>query len=113
VALREVLATGVPIVNRELVIERPDRSRINVLANVTALRDSAGVVKGAVSVFQDITELKRIQQEREVLLHELERSNRELSEFSFAVSHDLRAPVRHVRTLTELLVRRYSSLQAR
>ena len=109
--VREVLATGVPIVNRELVLERPDLSRINVLANITPLRDSTGVVTGAVSIFQDITELKRIQQEREVLLHELERSNRELSQFSYAVSHDLQAPVRGVRALTQLLVRRDDGLQ--
>ena len=106
-----MLATGVPIVNRELVLERPDLSRINVLANITPLRDSSGVVTGAVSIFQDITELKRIQQDREVLLHELERSNRELSQFSYAVSHDLQAPVRSVRALTQLLVRRDESLQ--
>ncbi len=109
--VREVLATGVPIANRELVIERPDLSRLNLLANVAALRDSTGVVTGAVSIFQDITELKRIQQEREVLLHELERSNRELSEFSYAVSHDLKAPVGNVRALTQLLVGRDSSSQ--
>jgi len=109
--LREVLSTGVPIVNRDLVLERPDGSRINVLANITALRDSSGVVTGAVSIFQDITELKCIQEERETLLKELERSNRELSAFSYAVSHDLREPVRGVRTLAQLLVRRGDSLQ--
>ena len=65
-----------------------------MLANITALRDSSGAVTGAVSIFQDITELKRIQQDREALLHELERSNRELSQFSYAVSHDLQEPVR-------------------
>ena len=94
-----MLATGVPIANRELILERPDRSRINVLANITPLRNSSGVVTGAVSIFQDITELKRTQQE-------LERSNRELSQFSYAVSHDLQAPVRSVRALTQILVRR-------
>ena len=109
--VREVLATGVPIVNRELVLARPDHSRINVLANITPLRDSTGVVTGAVSIFQDITELKRIQQEREGLLHELERSNRELSQFSYAVSHDLQAPVRNVRALAQLLVQRDHILQ--
>jgi light-regulated signal transduction histidine kinase (bacteriophytochrome) len=102
---------GVAITNREFVIERPDLSRIHVLVNITALRDSSGVVTGAVSIFQDITELKRIQQDREALLHELERSNRELLEFSYAVSHDLQAPVRGVRALTQLLGRRDVSWQ--
>jgi signal transduction histidine kinase len=104
--LREVLATGVAVINCELVVERPDLSRINVLANITPLRDSTGAVSGAVSIFQDITELKRVQQEREELLGELQRSNRELSQFSYTVSHDLKAPVNHVRALTQLLVRR-------
>jgi signal transduction histidine kinase len=108
--LKRVLATGVPVVNRELVLERPDLSRVNVLANITPLRDATGVVTGAVSIFQDIDELKRSQQEREMLLHELERSNRELSQFSYAVSHDLQAPVRGVRALTQLLVRRDDGL---
>ena len=58
-------------VNRELVLERPDLSRINLLANITPLRNAVGIITGAVSVFQDIGELKRGQQEREVLLHEL------------------------------------------
>src|SRR5204863_1247150 len=49
---------------------------------------------------------KQTQHEREGLLKELERSNRELSQFSYAVSHDLKAPVRHVRTLTQILARR-------
>jgi signal transduction histidine kinase len=102
--VREVLRTGVPVVNVDFVLERPDLSRINVLANITPLRDAAGVVTGAVNIFQDITELKRIQQDREGLLQELERSNRELSQFSYSVSHDLQAPVQGVRALTKLLV---------
>jgi signal transduction histidine kinase len=109
--VRRVLATGVAVVNRELVLERPDHSRINVLANIAPLHDATGVVTGALSIFQNIDELKRNQQEREMLLHELERSNRELSQFSYAVSHDLQAPVRGVRALTQLLVRRDSNLE--
>lgn len=109
--VRKVLATGIPVINSELVVERPDFSRVSVLANITPLRDSAGIVSGAVCIFQDITELKHIQQERENLLRELERSNRDLSQFSYAVSHDLKAPVHHVRALTQLLVRRGHSMQ--
>jgi light-regulated signal transduction histidine kinase (bacteriophytochrome) len=93
------------------VVERPDLSRINVLANITPLRNSTGEVSGVVSVFQDITELKLVQHEREELLQELQRSNRDLSQFSYAVSHDLKAPVNHVRALTQLLMRRGHSAQ--
>jgi PAS domain-containing protein len=109
--VKVVLATGVPIVNCEMVVERPDLSRIKVLANIAPLRDSGGLVTGAVCIFQNVTELKRIQQEREALLHELERSNRELSQLSFAVSHDLQAPARGVCALTQMLVRRYDGAQ--
>lgn len=104
--VREALATGRPILNRELMLQRPDLSRIHVLSNVAPLRDADGLVCGAVNIVQDITEIKIRQQEREQLLHELERSNRELSQFSYAVSHDLQTPVRSIRTLTQLLVRR-------
>ncbi len=108
-AVWNVLATGEPVVNCELVVERSDASRISVLANITALRNPQGEVTGAVCIFQDITELNRLRKEREGFLHELERSNRELSEFSYVVAHDLKAPIRHVRMLTQLLASRVDS----
>jgi PAS domain S-box-containing protein len=57
--VREVISTGVSILNREFVLERPDHSRIDVLANIAPLHDSTGEVTGAVSIFQDISERKR------------------------------------------------------
>lgn len=109
--VKAVLATGMPVVNKELTIERPDSSRIDVLVNIAPLRDMAGQIIGAVNIFQDISELKRAQREREALLQELERSNKELSQFSYAVSHDLQAPIRSVRALTRLLVSRTEDLR--
>lgn len=104
--IRRVLETGLPVVNQEIMFERPDSSFIDLLVNISVLRDPTGRLTGAVNIFQDISELKRTQRDRESLLRELKRSNDELSQFSHAVSHDLRGPVRTVRTLTELLVRR-------
>jgi PAS domain-containing protein len=43
--MRRVLATGVAVVNCELVLERPDLSRIHVLANITPLRDANGAAQ--------------------------------------------------------------------
>ena len=104
--MKAVLAGGEAVVNRELLLQRPDASRIDVLVNIAPLRDLAGRVTGAVNIFQDISDLKRAQLERERLVLELERSNQQLSQFSHAVSHDLQGPARSIRVLTQLLVRR-------
>ncbi len=54
----------------------------------------------------DLIERKQAEEERERLIRELERSNRDLANFSHAVSHDLRGPAQTIRSLTELLGRR-------
>jgi PAS domain S-box-containing protein len=64
--MAEVLRTGVPLRNRELVIGRPDGSRVPVLANVVPLKDAEGSMIGAVSCLQDITERKRAEQKLQV-----------------------------------------------
>jgi PAS domain S-box-containing protein len=58
IPIREVCASGRAILNRELLIEGPDRSRLYVLANVAPVHDSSGMVRGAINIFQDITERK-------------------------------------------------------
>jgi PAS domain S-box-containing protein len=46
--------------NEEVVIERPDGSRITVLVNIDPVRDAAGRVTGAINVFHDVTERRAI-----------------------------------------------------
>jgi PAS domain S-box-containing protein len=55
----EALRTGASVRNRELLVGRPDGSRVPVLINVVLLRDSEGSTIGAVTCFQDITERKQ------------------------------------------------------
>lgn len=54
-----VLNTGVPVSNVDVLIERPDGSRIAVLVNFAALRNTQDEIIGAITSFNDITEHKQ------------------------------------------------------
>jgi signal transduction histidine kinase len=76
----EVLRTGVPVRNRELVIGRPDGSRVSVLANVVPLRNPEGSLIGAVSCYQDITERKQAEEKLQESNDKLQLLSRRLVE---------------------------------
>ncbi|MFZ0424460.1 MAG: PAS domain S-box protein [Xanthobacteraceae bacterium] len=56
------MRSGKPIFGAELIIERPDGSRVPVLMNVQPVKDASGRVEGAVCSFQELTERKRAEE---------------------------------------------------
>ncbi len=60
--LAQALRTGVPVENQEVILERPDGSRVTVLVNPTPLWDELGEVCGAVNCMVDITERKHAEE---------------------------------------------------
>ncbi len=73
--------------------------------------DEGGNVAGVVILIRDITERKEADALLASQAEELRRSNRELEEFAYVVSHDLQEPLRMVSTYTELLLRRIGDLR--
>ncbi len=69
--------------------------------------DSAGEPAVLSGTVQDITARSKVEAELNDAMQNLERSNRDLEQFAYIASHDLREPLRMVSIYTELLRTRY------
>ncbi|MFI5398183.1 MAG: ATP-binding protein [Candidatus Binatia bacterium] len=110
------ISQGETSLNEEVLIEAFDGTRKTILNSAAPIRNAQNDIFGAVVVNQDVTELKRREQEVRQLNAELEQRVRErttqleaavkeLEAFSYSVSHDLRAPLRHLDGFATLLLR--------
>ncbi len=77
------------------------------MVNVELEARSIEIEKTNTLLRQEIVERTRAEETLQQQTHVLARTNRELQQFAYVATHDLREPLRKVRSYTELLERRY------
>ena len=79
-----------------------------ILLTVSLVWSADGTPRHFVSQIQDITRRKENEEKIKGYLSELERSNRELDDFAYIASHDLKEPLRGINNHSQTLLKRYS-----
>lgn len=76
------------------------------------IRNEANEILYLLGLVDDITERKQAQDDLTRRSAQLEATNRELESFSYSVSHDLRAPLRHINGFVAALSRQLATTEA-
>ncbi|HEX9450375.1 MAG TPA: ATP-binding protein [Burkholderiales bacterium] len=93
----------------EVLIERPDGSRVTVIVNIRPLIGASGEITGAVNCFYDITDRFRMERELQQQAAALSDLNRRKDEFLAMLSHELRNPLAPIVNAVHLLGTRPSA----
>ena len=93
------LKEGRPIRGEEAIAERPDGSRIHFAPYPTPIRDETGKIVGAINMLVDITDRKRAEEQRQLLLREM---NHRAKNFIAVASSLVTLSAKHARTKEDL-----------
>lgn len=98
-----VIGTG-----REIEGQAKDGRRLPLFLKIGEM--GKGEERRFIGFLQDISDRKRVEIERERYLAELERSNRELDDFGYITSHDLKEPLRGIHNYACFVLEDYADL---
>jgi chemotaxis family two-component system sensor kinase Cph1 len=91
----------------ELTLVRKDKTVFDALLESIRLADAEGQFTLCRTAITDITERKTVENQLGLIREELVRSNKELEQFAYMASHDLRESLRAVDGFMDLLGRQY------
>ena len=91
----------------EAELLRKDGGRVCASLETSPIFDNDGHYAGSIAGVQDITERKLGEERLKQTMAELDRSNKELEQFAYVTSHDLREPLRMMTSFAQSLEKRY------
>lgn len=94
--MRVAARLGRPVRGEELDVQFHDGRALTILVSAAPLFDAEGQVRGAVAAIMDVSALKNVQRE-------LEKTNRQKSEFLSVLAHELRNPMAAIGYSVEML----------
>jgi len=99
----KVYKTGEPVNVLDIERIRKDGTKRVSEVSVSLIRDAQGKPIGFRGISRDVTERKRAEERLRRYAAELERSNEEVKNFAYIVSHDLRVPLVNLKGYTSEL----------
>jgi PAS domain S-box-containing protein len=87
----------------EVINYRKNKQAFWTSVSISPLKDNTGKITHWIGIKRDITKRKEQEQEREQLIRELTLHNKDLRQFSFITSHNLRAPLSNLLGLLNLI----------
>jgi PAS domain S-box-containing protein len=96
--LRNQIKKGLPF-NCEIINYSKNKEKYWVRIQGQALYDKAGKILKYFAIEEDVTAQKELESQKENLLSDLAKTNKELEDYAQIVSHDLKSPLRSINSL--------------